>query len=154
MWANTLLTLIIQKNSWQCFCPHKSQAQCSHSFLAKDKQKSNGKYYTAPYYYCGCFCECLYTTPVDNKVLHDVRKLCWSIGPGWLIKGTGDLLYMTLYSFLFSLMLFVCCVCSVHCHHFQFSNVAYLSFFIIFFCYSNYNNNKKKKSAYLPEKQI
>ncbi len=38
MWANMLLTLIIQKNVLAVCCPHKSQAQCSHSFLAKDKQ--------------------------------------------------------------------------------------------------------------------
>ncbi len=45
------------------------------TILAKDKQKKKGKYYTAPYYNCGCFGESLYTTSVDNKIFHDVQTM-------------------------------------------------------------------------------
>ncbi len=70
--------------------------------------------------------------PVDNIIFHDVRKLCrFIIEPEWSIRVT-DYRRLTLYDTYFScccfrvvvfmllLLLFISCVCSLQCHHFQF----------------------------------
>ncbi len=95
-------------------CPHKSQAQCSHSFLAKDKQK-NSKYYITQYYYLGVFVNVCTLCQLINLIFHGVQKLCRSIiEPEWSTRVTCNLLYITLFC------LFVCCcyclfvVCVMH----------------------------------------
>ncbi len=98
-------------------CPHKSQTQCSHSFLAKDEQK-NSKYYITQYYYLGVFVNVCTLCQLINLIFHGVQKLCRSIIElEWSTRVTGNLLYITLSFFFF---LFVCCcyclfvVCVMH----------------------------------------
>ncbi len=97
-----LLTLIIQKNFLAVCCPHKSQAQCGHSFLAKDEQK-NSKYYITQYYYLGVFVNVCTLCQLINLIFRGVQKLCrLIIEPEWSTRVTGDLLYITIFC------LFVC----------------------------------------------
>ncbi len=133
-----LLTLIIQKTSLQCVVP-TSQAQCSHSFLAKDEQKNN-KYYITQYYYLGVFVNVCTPCQLINLIFHGVQKLCWLIiEPEWSTRVTGDLLYITLFFF------FGCCyclfvVCNALCH---------FKFILLHVCYSSLKKfHFDKRSAY------
>ncbi len=105
-----LLTLIIQINFLAVCCPHKSQAQCGHSFLAKDEQK-NSKYYITQYYYLGVFVNVCTLCQLINLIFRGVQKLCrLIIEPEWSTRVTGDLLYITFICLFVAVTVYLLCV--------------------------------------------
>ena len=80
------------------------------------------------------------------KIFHDVRKLCRSIGPGWLIKGAGYR-RLTLYDtfFLFFVVVIAVCLLCVQCTLSLFPVQQCCMSVILHntFHYSNYTYKKK-----------